>query len=164
MVCPTCERASLTFDPFATCTLPIPLKSEKLIEFYYLHQDNYRLPWAMKIKYNPNKSRMSDIKKQIAECAKVDPASIDMCFMSHQAAKFDFTDDTMTEDVNISAKTQTLYALEMRKEMYEIAKQEKSKSNLARISVSMVQKLTGWLGSYSSRKNFTSTRPMWFHI
>ena len=104
MVCPTCERASLTFDPFATCTLPIPMKSEKELEFYYLHQDNHRIPWGMKIKYNPNKSRVSDIKKQIAEYAGIDADSIDMCFMTYQATKFDFKDDDMTDDVKVMGR------------------------------------------------------------
>lgn len=35
MVCPTCEKVSITFDPFMYLSLPIPTSSEKLIEFLY---------------------------------------------------------------------------------------------------------------------------------
>lgn len=83
VTCPTCERVSLTFDPFLTCSLPIPLKSERILEFYYVHADNSRTPWGLKIKYNPNNSRISNIKAELAGYAGISPKAIDMCFMTY---------------------------------------------------------------------------------
>lgn len=51
--CPDCPKVSITFDPFAVLSLPIPHKVTKEIEFYMVYAKNHRMPNLIKVKYDP---------------------------------------------------------------------------------------------------------------
>lgn len=53
VVCPTCSKVSVTFDPFMYLTLPLPATAERNIDIIYvpLVQENVSIPTLRPIKY-----------------------------------------------------------------------------------------------------------------
>jgi ubiquitin carboxyl-terminal hydrolase 4/11/15 len=52
VVCPACEKHSLTFDPFLSLGLPIPTRKIKVIDVLYIQSDPRMPPLDMKIMVN----------------------------------------------------------------------------------------------------------------
>ena len=44
LVCPECEKVSVTFDPFCYLSLPLPIKKERQIEVFLVPNDPMRKP------------------------------------------------------------------------------------------------------------------------
>ena len=55
VTCPDCKRESITFDPFLTCSLPIPHKDLKTITAYLIFVNNSRPAVEVSYTYDPNK-------------------------------------------------------------------------------------------------------------
>ena len=44
LVCPQCEKVSVTFDPFCYLSLPLPDKKERYIEVFFVPNDPMKKP------------------------------------------------------------------------------------------------------------------------
>lgn len=44
LVCPTCSKVSVTFDPFCFLSLPLPVKKERVMEVFFVRLDGESRP------------------------------------------------------------------------------------------------------------------------
>ncbi|CAN8017254.1 unnamed protein product [Ixodes persulcatus] len=49
LVCPDCQKLSVTFDPFCYLSLPLPIRKEKLLELVLVRADPHEKPLKMKV-------------------------------------------------------------------------------------------------------------------
>lgn len=65
--CPICDKISITFDPFAMVSLPVPNRKKKDLDFFYIHKDNHVKPYRMKVEYDVEKDTMHTIKQKVQQ-------------------------------------------------------------------------------------------------
>lgn len=64
VLCPECNKNSITFDPFNSITLPLPQSQEKTLNFYYIFYDSEKPPFNMAVEYLQGQT-MDHVKKEI---------------------------------------------------------------------------------------------------
>lgn len=113
ITCPTCNRISITFDPFNSVSLPIPTKSEKEIDFLFVHANNRAKPVKVSIRFSTGTHTVAQLKAQTAELLHKDPKSFYFT-LSGQHLKEVITDEahTMTNTLRKKKKIRPLYAFE----------------------------------------------------
>lgn len=121
--CPKCNRVSITFDPFNTLSLPIPINKEKSIELYVAFANNRRLTTKVNITYKKYEYKVEDLKKDIAKIFDGD-FSQNVRFVKYYSysSKDDIRigDLDLTNDLRKKAKRQTLYCFEAAQDELEI--------------------------------------------
>lgn len=75
LICPECEKVSVTFDPFCYLSLPLPLKKERYIEVVFVPEDPLALPTKYKLTV-PKRGSVKDLVKALSKettisCEKV---------------------------------------------------------------------------------------------
>lgn len=66
VLCPNCNKTSITFDPFDSITLPLPQGQEKRLNFYYIFYQSEKSPFSMAVEYTQSHS-IDHVKKEIIE-------------------------------------------------------------------------------------------------
>uniref|UniRef100_A0A7S3EKM0 ubiquitinyl hydrolase 1 n=3 Tax=Rhodosorus marinus TaxID=101924 RepID=A0A7S3EKM0_9RHOD len=122
VICPTCEKVSVTFDPFMYLTLPLPARLEKTIEVTFvplpIPNGGKQTPIKYAMKYFPNTTKIGDLKSYVAEKTGRNPSKLviavkliynrldsRMAFLDNDALKEEFSQLTImayevTEEVS----------------------------------------------------------------
>jgi len=70
LVCPQCDKVSITFDPFCYLSLPLPDKKERFIEVIFVPHDPMKKPKHYKLTV-PQHGNVHDLKKAFAKINKL---------------------------------------------------------------------------------------------
>lgn len=126
ITCPTCNRVSVTFDPFNSVSLPISVKKKKEIEFFFVHENNKSKAVKISLPYQKGTSTMAQLKQETAKLLGKDPKHFYFVFSNYYSTE-SVTDEetTLTNDVRKKKKTKNLFALEVSQEDREIDPEDK---------------------------------------
>ena len=80
--CPKCLRFSVTFDPFNTIPLPIPVNYSFVQKFYFVYYDLKQVPKKCAVIANKNE-KVKDFRMKVAEMLKIEPNSFLISFVSN---------------------------------------------------------------------------------
>lgn len=161
ITCPECSHISITFDPFLTCTLPIPTKKEKKIEFYYLFFDNTKIPIKMEFTYIKETELMIDLKKKVcqklAEVRKIEINIKEFTFYFLGNSTCNIVEDkVLVNEVKKKNKMYNLFAVEKNPEFISVPEDE-----IINVPCTFDRK-ESYYSSYYSKKQFTFVRPISF--
>jgi len=125
ITCPTCNRISITFDPFNSVSLPIPAKLEKEIDFEFVYANNRTKPAKISISFPTCTHTVAQLREETAKILNINPNSFYFVF-STQHLKEIVTDEanTLTNTLRKKKKIRSLFAFEMAKEDIEADPQE----------------------------------------
>lgn len=159
---PDCKHVSITFDPFLTCTLPIPTKKEKKIDFYFLFNDNRVLTVKMEFSFIKEKDYIGSLKTKCCEKIAlkypnltIDPNSFSFYFLGNSTCtKID--DKSLTNDVKKKHKIYNLFAVQRNKELLTHPEEE-----IYDIPITMCKKESNY-SSYYSKRQFSFIHPLSF--
>jgi len=117
ITCPTCNRVSITFDPFNSVSLPIPVKKEKEIDFYFIHANNKQKAVKLAITYPKTNHFIKDLKRDVAKRLKKNPDDFDFVFATyHTKEKITNEDTTTTNEIRKKKRFKNLFAFELPQE------------------------------------------------
>lgn len=161
ITCPECSHISITFDPFLTCTLPIPTKKEKKIEFYFLFFDNAKIPIKMEFTYMKETELMIDLKKKV--CQKLEEfrqieiniKEFSFYFLGNSTCNI-VEEKVLVNEVKKKNKMYNLFAVEKNPEFLSLPEDE-----IINIPCTFDRK-ESYYSSYYSKKQFTFIRPISF--
>lgn len=106
-----CDKISITFDPFAMVSLPIPSQKRKHLDFFYIHADNKAKPFRFKIEFNVEKDTMAQIKSILA--AKLRKSIlVNFLTLSYTEAGPVMDLSVMADSVRKKIKNKNLFAIE----------------------------------------------------
>ncbi|XP_072175057.1 ubiquitin carboxyl-terminal hydrolase 4-like [Diadema setosum] len=72
LVCPECQKVSVTFDPFSFLSLPLPTKKERTMEVFLIRLEPHAKPLQMKV-IVPKHGMVSDLCKAISKITGISP-------------------------------------------------------------------------------------------
>eukprot|EP00057_Strongylocentrotus_purpuratus_P021281 XP_011675755.1 PREDICTED: ubiquitin carboxyl-terminal hydrolase 4 isoform X2 [Strongylocentrotus purpuratus] len=72
LVCPECQKVSVTFDPFSFLSLPLPTKKERTMEVFLIRLDPKSKPLQMKVVV-PKHGMVYDLCKAISKVSQIAP-------------------------------------------------------------------------------------------
>lgn len=128
ITCPECNRVSVTFDPFNTLSLPIPITTEKIIEIYVVFANYRRKGIKLKIKYKKLEHKIDDLKQDIKKMLDGD-LSENIEFVKHfsHTSRDFITLDSMvyTNELRKKSKRHVLFCLEIPEEDIRIPDENK---------------------------------------
>lgn len=70
LVCPECDKISITFDPFCYLSLPLPVKKERQIEIFLVPDDPMRKPRRFKLTV-PKSGCISDLCEALSKLTSI---------------------------------------------------------------------------------------------
>lgn len=119
ITCPTCSRVSITFDPFNSVSLPIPIKKEKEIDLFFIFANNKQR--AVKITKNFNKTTYTvpQLRQEIAKLINKPLNSFNFVFSTyHSKDNVNIADEDklMANDLRKKKKFKNLFAFEIPQE------------------------------------------------
>ncbi len=125
ITCPTCNRISITFDPFNSVSLPIPAKLEKEIDFEFVYANNRKKPVKLSISFPTSSHTVAQLRQETAKILNINPKSFYFVF-STQHLKELVTDEnhTLTNTLRKKKKSRPLFAFEMAEEDLKADPQE----------------------------------------
>jgi len=94
LVCPDCQKISITFDPYMTISLPIPHKNYITLPLYFIYKDNKKLPDKVTLTLDPTASALSVLEK-LSKLLSFKENAMELCLIKGQVispanlAKFD---------------------------------------------------------------------------
>ena len=93
--------------------MPIPSKTIKQIEFFYLHATNREKPLKIKIKFKTKTHKIKDLKNDLADLVEADPNKIIFKFLTYSTIKkFEVHDSMLTKELRKKSKYQNLFSFE----------------------------------------------------
>jgi len=117
IICPQCNRISITFDPFNCVSLPIPSKKEKEIDFFFLFANNKSKPVKMNIKFPSATHMVSQLKEETGRLLNKNPNNFHFVFSSHTSKEVVKDEDkTPTNILRKKKKLKNLFAFEIPEE------------------------------------------------
>lgn len=117
ITCPTCNRVSITFDPFNSVSLPIPVKKEKEIDFFFIHANNKQKAVKLAITYPKANHYIKDLKKEVARRLKKNPDNFYFVFSTYHAKEvIDKEETTLTNEIRKKKRFKNLFAFEVPQE------------------------------------------------
>ena len=99
LLCPQCNKYSYTFDPFNSLTLPLPLSTEKVIQFYFIFYDGAKIPLKLSIEYRESQS-FSLLRVKIAEMLSLNPQSFVFVTIMNDRIKSFVEESALIESVS----------------------------------------------------------------
>jgi ubiquitin carboxyl-terminal hydrolase 4/11/15 len=108
VVCPKCNNSSVTFDPFNTLSLPIPISQEITINLYYVSADFEKLPYRVSADIKA-KDTFGALRNSIAKIMNVSPNSFVFCSITNDRLREVFSDSKLVA----SNRNSTLFAFEL---------------------------------------------------
>ncbi|KAG1670073.1 Ubiquitin carboxyl-terminal hydrolase 15 [Nymphon striatum] len=76
LVCPECDKISVTFDPFCYLSLPLPVKKERQLEIYFISLDPMNKPLTVFKLTVPKAGSMTDLCKALSNYVDVPPEKL----------------------------------------------------------------------------------------
>ncbi|EGR30389.1 ubiquitin carboxyl-terminal hydrolase family protein, putative [Ichthyophthirius multifiliis] len=105
VICPDCSKQSITFDPFLTCTLPIPHQQIKVLDFYYIPVNNRIICTSDQFNFYENSTqKVQELKNYFARKYKVNQNRLLLCMNENQLAVI--KDEEFLKDVYRKNKQQ----------------------------------------------------------
>ncbi|KAL4511802.1 hypothetical protein ABPG72_012647 [Tetrahymena utriculariae] len=106
VTCPDCSKESITFDPFLTCSLPIPNKEIKEIRMYLIFANNKKTAIEVKYSYEPDQSKSQTIKdlKEYIQKTYQTSSNLILYSLTYDRVKDQFDDYTPIENVRKTFK------------------------------------------------------------
>ncbi|EAR94414.2 ubiquitin carboxyl-terminal hydrolase (macronuclear) [Tetrahymena thermophila SB210] len=106
VTCPDCSKESITFDPFLTCSLPIPNKEIKVISMYLIFANNRKTAIEVKYTYEPDQSKQQTIKdlKEYIQKTYQTSSNLILYSLTFDRVKDQFDDETPLENVRKTFK------------------------------------------------------------
>ncbi|KAL4471572.1 hypothetical protein ABPG74_008465 [Tetrahymena malaccensis] len=106
VTCPDCSKESITFDPFLTCSLPIPNKEIKVISMYLIFANNKKTAIEVKYTYEPDQSKQQTIKdlKEYIQKTYQTSSNLILYSLTFDRVKDQFDDQTPLENVRKAFK------------------------------------------------------------
>ena len=80
LVCPDCNRVSITFDPFLIASLPIPAMDYTQLSVFFIFRDSKRTPTKLKLNLFSFITVETSIHR-IAQYLKVEEQFVEMCWI-----------------------------------------------------------------------------------
>lgn len=77
LVCPTCEKVSITFDPFMDLTLPLPVENIWSREVYFFPKDSERILMRLPVEMDKNSS-IKALKEYVANKLNIEPGKVSL--------------------------------------------------------------------------------------
>lgn len=159
IICPTCGHVSITFDPFLTCTLPLPTKEKKKTDFYFIFADNHKIPVKIEVWFKKRNHFISNLKDTVIEEMKnlksLTPKSFNFYFLSNSSLT-KVHPSTPTNEVSKKRKMGNLFAVEIDPELLSAPESE-----IVEVPVTFNKK-EHYYSSYYTKRPFTFVRPMHF--
>ena len=117
ITCPTCDRVSITFDPFNSVSLPIPVKKEKEIDFFFIHANNKQKAVKLAITYPKTTHMIKDLKRDVARRLKKNPDDFYFVFSTyHTKENITNEETTTTNEIRKKKRFKNLFAFELPQE------------------------------------------------
>ena len=159
ITCPTCNHVSITFDPFLTCTLPMPTKENKKISFFFIFADNRRVSLKIELWFKKRNHYVTNLKELVIEQLKdVKPLTakgFNFYFLSNSSLT-KVHSSTPTNEVSKKGKMGNLFAVEMDPELLQA-----KESDIVEVPITF-NKREHYYSSYYTKRPFTFVRPMHF--
>lgn len=159
IICPDCHRVSITFDPFLTCTLPLPTKEKQKIDFYFIFADNRTIPVKIELWYKKRNHFISNLKDQVVEELKpiknLAPKAFNFYFLSNTSCT-KVHHSTLTNEVRKKRKMGNLFAIEMDPSLLS-----SDESKIVEVPLTFVRN-EHYYSSFYTKKPFTFIRPFHF--
>lgn len=70
LVCPDCNKVSVTFDPFCYLSLPLPVKKERILGVFLVHNDPLQKPTLYKLTV-PKMGNISDLLDVLSKLSRI---------------------------------------------------------------------------------------------
>lgn len=161
IICPDCHHVSITFDPFLTCTLPLPTKEKQKIDFFFIFADNHRIPIKIELWFKKRNHFLSNLKEQVIVLLKskniinLVPKAFNFYFLSNSSCT-KVHPSTATNEVRKKRKMGSLFAIEMEPEMLKYDDNE-----IVEVPITF-NKNEHYYSSYYNKRPFTFIRPFHF--
>lgn len=159
ITCPDCGHVSITFDPFLTCTLPLPTKERKKIDFYFIFADNHIIPVKVEIWFKKRNHYISNLKEQVIEELKniraLTSKSFNFYFLSNTSLS-KVTAGTPTNEVSKKRKMGNIFAVEMDSNLLS-----HNEADIVEVPITFSKK-EHYYSSYYTKRPITFVRPMHF--
>ena len=159
ITCPTCNHVSITFDPFLTCTLPLPTKEKKKIDFYFIFADNHIIPLKIELWFKKRNHFISNLKDQVVEelknVKKLTSKGFNFYFLSNSSLS-KVHPSTMTNEVSKKRKMGNLFAVEMDPSLWQA-----NENDIIEVPMTFNKK-EHYYSSYYTKRPFTFVRPLHF--
>ncbi|KAM3618374.1 uncharacterized protein V6R79_019730 [Siganus canaliculatus] len=75
LVCPECQKVSVTFDPFCYLSVPLPVSKERVMEVFFVSLDPYAKPAQHRVVV-PKAGKVSDLCAALSEMSAVPPSQM----------------------------------------------------------------------------------------
>ncbi|XP_008316498.1 ubiquitin carboxyl-terminal hydrolase 19 isoform X4 [Cynoglossus semilaevis] len=75
LVCPTCSKVSITFDPFLYLPVPLPQK-QKVLSVYYFAKEPHKKPIKFLVSVSKENSSTAEVLESISRSARVKPENL----------------------------------------------------------------------------------------
>ena len=66
VICPVCSKVSITFDPFLTLSIPLPIPKNRFLKVIFFWQDATRIPMRVRPAV-PKNGKISDLKTELSK-------------------------------------------------------------------------------------------------
>jgi len=119
ITCPTCSRVSITFDPFNSVSLPIPIKKEKELEFFFIYANNKQRAVKICRTYNKTTHTVPQLRQEIAKILDKPTNCFNFVFSTyHSKDNVNIVDEDklMTNELRKKKKYKNLFAFEVPEE------------------------------------------------
>ncbi|KAK9497948.1 hypothetical protein O3M35_003843 [Rhynocoris fuscipes] len=95
VVCPECERVSVTFDPFCYLSLPLPLKKDRILNVRYIPFDGNKRESNFRVSV-PRKGIIRDLCQELSARVACKPDQLLVAEIAHcHFHKFYFNEDSL---------------------------------------------------------------------
>ncbi|XP_017288455.2 ubiquitin carboxyl-terminal hydrolase 11-like [Kryptolebias marmoratus] len=81
LVCPECDKVSVTFDPFCYLSVPLPVSKERVMEVFFVSLDPHAKPVQHRVMV-PKAGKVSDLCAALSEMTEVSPKQVSVCSCS----------------------------------------------------------------------------------
>ena len=156
ITCPDCNKISITFDPFLSWSVPIPVNNTKEFEVQFIPAvfcPEKQIKFS--ITYTKKSHSLKNLRKDAAEKLGKDPSDLFFVSVSNDRLNTDFEDTAMTNDV----KKRSRYYVFSIAEVGEGASIPENQRIL--VPVRLARWSLSYMNTYRS-KNFSYVRPMIF--
>uniref|UniRef100_A0A3Q3CZW9 ubiquitinyl hydrolase 1 n=1 Tax=Haplochromis burtoni TaxID=8153 RepID=A0A3Q3CZW9_HAPBU len=97
LVCPTCSKVSITFDPFLYLPVPLPQK-QKVLSVFYFAKEPHKKPIKFLVSVSKESSSTAEVLESISRSVRVKPENLRLAEVRHFKISFnsDFLKDTFS--------------------------------------------------------------------
>ncbi|TNM86539.1 hypothetical protein fugu_006769 [Takifugu bimaculatus] len=96
LICPECQKISVTFDPFCYLSVPLPVSKERIMEVFFVSLDPHAKPAQHRVVV-PKAGKVSDLCAALAEMTDVPPSQMVVAdVFNHRFYKIYTSDESLS--------------------------------------------------------------------